>query len=149
MSCNASDWQLSFLTQACSSFCLRSPLMKPSISDVVAPLVVPALQQLAEERVTNLLPTLQNNLEPSEPIQEGIGQFIAARQLVNRPVTVELEINDRWVLFASCPVVVYLQPTFVISAHSFLPRTHITFCWLTDDPALALVPTVSQTQYAL
>ena len=58
----------------------------------VAPLVVPALRHFAEESVTNVLPILQiiyvEGLQPSGPIQEGIGQFVAARQLFNQPVAV-------------------------------------------------------------
>jgi hypothetical protein len=38
------------------------------------------------------LPTLQNlyleGFQPSESAQEGIGEFISARQLINRPVSV-------------------------------------------------------------
>ena len=135
MFCNGSDWQFSFLTQACSSLSptlsnyetlnvrekgfeslgpgweddvensqwleLFHPFTSVKnlyLSEVVAPLVKPALQELAEERVTDVLPMLQNlyveGLEPSGPIQEGIGQFVTARQLVNRPVAVEPW--DRW-----------------------------------------------------
>ena len=59
----------------------------------LASLVFPALQQPAEERVTMVLPVLQKlyleGLQPSGPIQDGIGQFVAARQLIGHPVTVE------------------------------------------------------------
>ncbi|KAH9974505.1 hypothetical protein BJV74DRAFT_184515 [Russula compacta] len=62
------------------------------LSEDVAPLVAPALQQLAEERVTEVLPALQNiyveGLQPSGPIQEDIGLFVAARQLLNQTVAV-------------------------------------------------------------
>jgi len=51
-----------------------------------------ALQELAGERVTEVLPALQNlfieGLEPSRPIQEALGQFVAARQLSGLPVVV-------------------------------------------------------------
>ena len=50
------------------------------------------LQELAGERVTEVLPVLQNifvqELEPSGPTQEALGQFIAARQLSGLPVVV-------------------------------------------------------------
>ena len=51
-----------------------------------------ALRELAGERVTEVLPALQNlfieGLEPSGPIQEALGRFVAARQLSGLPVTV-------------------------------------------------------------
>jgi len=51
-----------------------------------------ALRELAGERVTKVLPTLQNlfieGLEPSGPIQEALGQFVAARQLSGLPVVI-------------------------------------------------------------
>lgn len=51
-----------------------------------------ALRGLAGERVTEVLPTLQNlfveGLEPSGQIQEALGQFVAARQLSGLPVVV-------------------------------------------------------------
>ena len=62
------------------------------LSTELAPLVASALQQPAEEGVTEVLPLLQNiyleELKPLGPSQEGIGQFVAARQLFNRPVAV-------------------------------------------------------------
>ena len=128
-SCKGSDWQLSFLAQACISL---SPTLSTfetlqvlgsedqltlgwedemengqwlelfhpftsvknlHLSEDVAPLVVPALQELTEERVTDVLPALQNLyidlFQTSGPIQEGVGQFVAARQLSNHPVTVK------------------------------------------------------------
>jgi hypothetical protein len=54
----------------------------------------PALQELVEGRTTEVLPALQNifleGFEPSEPIQEGIGQFVAARQVAGYPIAVSL-----------------------------------------------------------
>jgi hypothetical protein len=56
--------------------------------------VAPALQKLVGDRATDMLPSLENifleELEPSGPIQEGIGKFVAARQLSGRPITVSL-----------------------------------------------------------
>jgi hypothetical protein len=47
---------------------------------------------LVEERMTEVLPILQNifleELQPSGPVQEGIGQFVAARRLSGHPITV-------------------------------------------------------------
>ena len=61
--------------------------------------VAPALQELVEGRATEVLstvlPTLQNifveGLELSGPVQEGIGQFVAARQVAGHPIAV-----SRW-----------------------------------------------------
>ena len=57
--------------------------------------MAPALQELVEERVTDVLPALENlfleELNPSGPVQEAIGQFVAARQLLDHPVVV-----SRW-----------------------------------------------------
>jgi len=57
-------------------------------------LVAPALQELSEERATEVLPVLENlvldteDWRPSGPVKEAIEQFIAARQLWGHPVTV-------------------------------------------------------------
>ena len=61
------------------------------LSRKFVPLVAPALKQLAAESVTGVLPALQNiyldGLQSSAPVQ-GIGEFVAARELFNHPVTV-------------------------------------------------------------
>ena len=58
------------------------------------PLIVPVLQALVGERVTEALPALQNvflsEFELSEPIQEAIQQFVTARQLSGHPLTVHI-----------------------------------------------------------
>jgi hypothetical protein len=65
------------------------------LSKEFAPRIAPALQELVGGRTTELLPSLQNisleEVEPSGPVQEAIGTFIAARQLSGHPVTV-----SRW-----------------------------------------------------
>ena len=55
--------------------------------------IAPALQELVGERVTEVLPALQTLFleDPSGPDREAIGQFVAARQLANRPPAV-----SRW-----------------------------------------------------
>jgi hypothetical protein len=62
------------------------------LSEEIAPRIGPALQELAEGRTTEVLPTLQNifleRLESSRPVQEGIGKFVAARQVASRPISV-------------------------------------------------------------
>jgi hypothetical protein len=64
------------------------------ISREFAPRLAPALQELVRERVTEVLPALQSLFlkEPLPgPVQETIGQFVAARQLASRPIAV-----SRW-----------------------------------------------------
>jgi hypothetical protein len=64
--------------------------------------IAPALQELVEEeRVTDILPTLENlfleEIQPSGHIQEVIGEFVAARQLSGHPMTVSLwERDPEW-----------------------------------------------------
>ena len=58
----------------------------------VARYIGPALQELVEGRTTEVFPTLENifleGLEPSGPVQEGIGHFVAARQVVGHRIAV-------------------------------------------------------------
>ena len=60
--------------------------------------IAPVLHLLAEEGVTEVLSALQNiyleGLGPSEHIQEGIAEFVAARQLAGHPITVSLWERD-------------------------------------------------------
>ena len=64
------------------------------IGEEIALLIGPALQELSEGRTTEVLPALQNiflkGLEPSGPVQEGIRQFVASRQVTSRPIAVSL-----------------------------------------------------------
>ena len=54
--------------------------------------IASALQELVGERVTEILPALQNifleDFPSSSPVPEGIGVFIAARELSGRPIVV-------------------------------------------------------------
>ena len=56
--------------------------------------IAPALQELVGGRTTQVLPTLQNifleELQLSGPVHEGIGKFVAARQLSGHPIIVSL-----------------------------------------------------------
>jgi hypothetical protein len=65
------------------------------ISREFAPRIAPTLQELAGERVTEALPALQSlfleETLQSESVQEGIRQFVDARQLTSHPVNV-----SRW-----------------------------------------------------
>ena len=62
------------------------------LSERIAPRVVPALQELVGGRTMEVLPTLQNvfiqGLQPSGPVREGVGKFVAARQLASHPIAV-------------------------------------------------------------
>ena len=65
------------------------------LSEQYALRIRPALQELVGGRTTEVLPALQNiflkGLEPSGPVQEGIGQSVASRQVTSRPIAV-----SRW-----------------------------------------------------
>ena len=62
------------------------------LSKQFAPIIAPTLQVLIGGRTTEVLPALQNifleGLEPSGPIQEGIEQFVSARQVIGLPIAV-------------------------------------------------------------
>jgi len=64
------------------------------LSEGLARLVAPALQELAGERVTETLPVLQNLFfdgpQPSGAVKEAMEKFIAARQLSGYPVTMSV-----------------------------------------------------------
>jgi hypothetical protein len=68
------------------------------LSKQFSPRIAPALQELTGGRTTEVLPALQNVLlegfQPSEPVQEGIAQFISARQLTNHPVAISVWDRD-------------------------------------------------------
>jgi hypothetical protein len=65
-----------------------------SLSQQVVPRVAPALQQLARERITEVLPTLQvlilDEFGLSVPAQEALREFIAAREHSGYPVGILL-----------------------------------------------------------
>jgi hypothetical protein len=62
------------------------------LSKVFAPGIAAALKELVGHRILEVLPSLQNifveGLEPSGPLQEMIGQFVASRQLSDHPIAV-------------------------------------------------------------
>jgi hypothetical protein len=62
------------------------------LSKQFVPRIAPALQVLVGDRSTEVLPALQNifleGLQSSGPVQEGIVQFVAARQVTSHPITV-------------------------------------------------------------
>ena len=56
--------------------------------------IAASLQELVGGRITEVLPSLQNifveDLEPSGPFQENIGQFFAARRLSGHPIVISV-----------------------------------------------------------
>jgi hypothetical protein len=68
------------------------------LSKTFAPGVAAALQELVGGRITEVLPSLQSiivqGIEPSGPIQENIGQFVAARQLSDHPIAISVWDED-------------------------------------------------------
>ena len=62
------------------------------LSPDLASLIAPALQELVEGRMTDVLPALQNifckGLESSGSVQETIGKLVAARQAANHPIVI-------------------------------------------------------------
>ena len=62
------------------------------LSKQFLPRIAPALQVLVGDRSTEVLPSLQNilleGLQSSGSVQEGIVQFVAARQVTSHPITV-------------------------------------------------------------
>ena len=69
------------------------------LSKEIASRIMPALQELVEGRMTEVLPVLQNifleKLQPSETIQAGIQQFVATRQATGHPITVSCWDNSK------------------------------------------------------
>jgi hypothetical protein len=64
------------------------------ISKNSAPRIAAALKVLVGDITTEVLPTLQNifleELEPSRAVQEGVGRFVAARQVIGHQIAVSL-----------------------------------------------------------
>ena len=62
------------------------------LSEQFVPRIAPALQLLVGGRTTEVLPTLQNifleGFLSSGSVQEGVRQFVAARQATSHPITV-------------------------------------------------------------
>ena len=62
------------------------------ICEETAQSIAPALQDLVGERAIDVLPALENfyweELQPRRPVREAFGQFIAARELLGRPVAI-------------------------------------------------------------
>ena len=69
------------------------------LNDLAGLSVASALQELVEERVTGILPVLQNiflkGSPSSGPVPKGIAKFIAARELSGRPVIVHQQETNQ------------------------------------------------------
>jgi hypothetical protein len=69
------------------------------LSKQFAPQIMTALQELVGFRTSEVVPTLQNifleELRPPEPVQEGFGQFVAARQAIGHPIAVSRWDNSK------------------------------------------------------
>ena len=85
------------------------------LSKEFVPGIADALQELADARITEVLPCLQNIFvempESLEPFQEIFGQFVAARQLSGHPVAIlsGTEIRSRLHLETALPCLGYIQ----------------------------------------
>ena len=68
------------------------------LSKEFVPGIVAALRDLVGGTIAGVLPSLQNIFverpEPSGPLQEKIGQFVATRQLSGRPVAISFWDKD-------------------------------------------------------
>jgi len=64
------------------------------LSKGIASRIATALQEITGGGTTGVLSALQNlylgGFQPSEPVQEGIVQFVSARQLTNYPVAISV-----------------------------------------------------------
>ena len=70
-----------------------------TLSEEFAPSVAAALEELVGDRITEVLPNLQDIFveDPSGDFPESIGRFVAARQLSDHPITVsDWDIEKDW-----------------------------------------------------
>jgi hypothetical protein len=94
-----SVWGDVFGTQLLEMFHPFTTLKNLYIIKEFAEAIAPTLRELVEGgRVANMLPALESlflaETQPSGPIQEAIGEFVAARQLSGHPITVSLWERD-------------------------------------------------------
>lgn len=72
------------------------------LSQIFSPHIVPALHRIIEEGMTEVLPSLQNILlekqSPPGPVEEAIGQLVAALHLSSRSIAVSQwdRVRDPW-----------------------------------------------------
>ena len=88
------DWKDNIENRALWLELLRpfTAVKKLYLSEKIALLIGPALQELVEGRATAVLPTLENiflrGLESLERAPEGIGRFVATRQSTSHPIAI-------------------------------------------------------------
>jgi hypothetical protein len=97
--CSPPNWKYDIENAECLDLLLSFTAVKNLyLSKQLSPRIAPALQELTGGRTTELLPALQNVLlegfQPSEPVQEGIAQFISARQLTDHPLSISVWYRD-------------------------------------------------------
>ena len=85
------------------------------ISEGFARRIVPALQELVEDRRIEVLPALENvfleGLEPSSgPVEKGIGQFVAMREVTGHSVAVTRTEKKELPPFPLPPLPSLIQP---------------------------------------
>ena len=70
-----------------------------SLHKEFAPGIAAALRELVGSRIMDVLPNLQEifmeALKLSESFQEAIGEFVAARRLLGRPIVISVRVKDR------------------------------------------------------
>jgi hypothetical protein len=96
-----SDWQDDVEIEEWLEICHPFTAMKNLyISERFGQRIASAVQEPGGEIVTDSLPALENlfleELQPSGPVQEAIGKFIAARALSGHPIAVSQWQWDRW-----------------------------------------------------
>ena len=105
------DWKDDIKTEWLDLLLPFTAVTKLYISKQFAPRIAPALLELTGGSTTEVLPALQNILlegfHPSERVQEGITQFISARDLSNHPVTIS--VWDRYSLDAADKLMRYAE----------------------------------------
>jgi hypothetical protein len=86
------DWQDNMENMRLELLHLFTAAKNLYVSEQFVPRIAPALQELVGDRTTEVLPFLKSIFleghQPSGPVQEGIGQFVAARQVTSQPIAV-------------------------------------------------------------
>ena len=120
------------------------------LSGVSAPDIGAALQELAGDKMTEVLPSLQNifleELEPSGPFQENIKQFVTARQLLNHHITISVWEDSTGSMSSARKLQTTHSPTFTsILYQSSRTRRACTSLFLLISPPFP--PPFSSTRF--
>jgi hypothetical protein len=85
-------------TQWLELLCPFTTVKRLSLSKEFTPRVMPALQELSGDGMTDVLPALQSILLPESsllrPVKTALAQFVTARQLSGHPVAVNLQKQE-------------------------------------------------------